>query len=282
MVSEDQYSPKEYWESRLNNSFDLTGVGQKGFDDIYNLKAYKARIRVLDELLKEMGLNPRDLHILDIGVGTGFYIDFWEKLGAAEIVGLDISGKSVSELKTRYPQYRFIEADISDREALVGERTFDIITAFDVFFHIVDEKQFQRALGNIRSLAHEDSVILILDVFSKSPVAEAAAHVRFRTYRYYQKALNASGMEIKRVKPVFYFLATPVDIDNLDSKFQRNLVLLTWRLNTFMAIACRKLGLLGRVMMTGWSHLLYRLERIALKHVTRGPSSKLAEIRLLR
>ena len=225
-MSEDQFSPKEYWESRLSNSFDLTGVGQKGFDDIYNLKAYKARIRGLDQLLKESGVKPQDLRILDIGVGTGFYIDFWKKLGAAEIVGLDISGKSVSELKARYPQYRFIETDISDSETLVGERTFDIITAFDVFFHIVDEKLFQRALENLRSLAHEDSVILILDVFSKSPVAQAAAHVRFRTYRYYQEALNASGMEIKHVKPVFYFLAPPIDIDNLDSRFQRNLVLL--------------------------------------------------------
>ena len=120
----------------MSKNFSLGGAGHTGLGLEYNKWLYKARIRALNKLLKDEQINPRGEQILDIGCGTGFYIDYWEKMGAAGIVGLDITEASISRLTAIYPKFKFVKADITD-EKLELKEEFDIITAFDVLFHIV-------------------------------------------------------------------------------------------------------------------------------------------------
>jgi len=152
MNQKQQYIPEEYWQKRLSKDFSLTGVGYLRFKIEYNIWLYRARLYTLKKILKRADFNCNGKKLLDIGVGTGFYIDFWKKSGVRNITGIDITTKSIEELKKKYPDCKFIKADISNKNIHLDEK-FDIITAFDVLFHIVEEDTFEIAIENIKKFS---------------------------------------------------------------------------------------------------------------------------------
>src|ERR1043166_8271428 len=91
--------------------------------------------------------------VLDVGSGTGFYVDRWLRLGA-RVTGLDLTEIAVAELSRAFPAARFLRADIgaSLDGVPLAPGWFDAVSAFDVLFHIVDDAQYARAFENIPSL----------------------------------------------------------------------------------------------------------------------------------
>ena len=89
--------------------------------------------------------------VLDIGCGTGFFIDRW-KSGVKRIVGIDITQVAVEKLRRQYPYVELHQMDIGDGAVGLSRNTFDAVSAFDVLYHIVDDAKYFAALGNIDSL----------------------------------------------------------------------------------------------------------------------------------
>ena len=273
----NNYHPDKYWEKRLSEDFSLGGVGFLGQGIEYNKWLYRARLRALTKLLKKHHIDPCGKRILDIGVGTGFYIDFWKKLGVTCITGLDITQKSISELAVKYPEHNFIKEDISGKVVYLREK-FDIITAFDVLFHIVDEDRFEQAIRNIKSLSHSDSWFLISDNFlgeHKPP----AFHENDRTLSRYKKALQANGLQIIEIQPIFYFSSTPIDVGSVKSKPLQQLLKVSWKIvcRVLYYANHRKLKKTGGASISfvlGW--LLYHIDGVILRCVKIGPSTKLS------
>ena len=222
-----EYKPEEYWENRLKDGLNLGVVGHIGFGLEYNKWLYKARIRTLNKLIRDQGISVTGKTVLDIGVGSGFYIDFWQNKGVAQITGIDITETSVSTLRTIYPQHRFIKADIGSDLDLYEE--FDIITAFDVLFHIVDEGAFEKAISNIRRLCHEKSYVLITDIFLKDPI-EPAFHENHRTLNRYIDILANNEMQIQAIYPIFYIMTEPFDQKAIKNSVCKILTSNLWRL----------------------------------------------------
>jgi 2-polyprenyl-3-methyl-5-hydroxy-6-metoxy-1,4-benzoquinol methylase len=88
---QEAFSPDVYWENRLSQNFSLGGVGHGLLGYQYNRWAYRLRDRVLRRHLAPLRLRLSDSSILDVGSGTGFYIDFWRNMGAGSISGSDLS-----------------------------------------------------------------------------------------------------------------------------------------------------------------------------------------------
>ncbi|MFC1938016.1 class I SAM-dependent methyltransferase [Chloroflexota bacterium] len=268
-----RYKADQYWQERLAKDFSLGGVGYLGLGVEYNKWLYKARTRALSKLLQRRQINPHGQRILDIGVGTGFYIDYWKGRGAEFITGLDITDKSISSLKARYPEYRFVKADISCQQLLIdGE--FDIITAFDVLFHIVDEDRFEQAIRNIKRLSHEKTKILITDSFLRN-YCPAAFHENDRTLGSYQEVMKNNGISMLELIPIFYFTNRPADSAAIRNKFIRVLLPHAWVALMWILRFNNRLGLLGRRMNSLLGHCLYLVDGIVLKYTKDGPSSKL-------
>lgn len=273
----DEYVPKEYWEKRLAERFTIEGVGHIAFGETYNEWAYKVRAAALRDLLAECRIDARGKTVLDIGVGTGYYLDLWKGLGAGDITGVDITSKSIGELQRRYPDERFLEADVTDPE-LELEGPFDIITAFDVLFHVVDEDRFHSALSNISRLAGDGGAILIMDFFLDRE-SGVGGHQKLRTREYYERALRENGMRLTEIRTVFTFMNPPFDVSRMRSSVARGLVRGTWWFNSNLARLCAKLGRAGEVVMLGWAPLLYHADRLASRRRGLGPSTKLALVR---
>jgi len=156
------YKPTEYWDKRLSQKFNLQGVGYCTFNEYYNFWLYKAKTRALKNIVKKYNIEIYDKTLLDIGCGTGYWVNFYKTL-KCNVTGIDISKTSVINLKLRYPQFEFIDVDFAlpNVSELINQK-FDIINAFDVFYHIVDDNSFQQALKNICLLSHNSTYLFII------------------------------------------------------------------------------------------------------------------------
>jgi SAM-dependent methyltransferase len=194
------YEPREFWEERLSEHFDLRGTGETGLSLAYNRACYSLRRRVLDRALREAGRDPAGRSVLDAGCGTGFFTAYYLARGA-RVTGLDIAPVSIERLRARHPGARFVLADVSD--AALGER-FDIVNAFDVLYHITDDARWERALRHLAEAVAPGGALLITDTFATLP--RPAAHNLPRPLERYRELLSLSGLELGTVYPTHLLL----------------------------------------------------------------------------
>lgn len=211
------YDAKEYWSKRLEGSLTLSRVGFSQFGQSYNEYMYKMKRQVLERAILKYKIDTPSIRILDIGCGNGFYVDIWRQKGVRGLTGIDITAISVKELSIKYPTFSFYEADISSptliKDLPLGSGKFDIVTAFDILFHIVDDDKFEQAIKNIGMLCSENGFIFITDLFlHKRPYV--IFHQKSRLLKEYVSTLSKQGIKIIDRIPVHYLLGAPVDIPN--------------------------------------------------------------------
>lgn len=200
-----EYSMHRYWEERLRQNFDLTGAGHAGLGRHYNAWLYKARLEALEKGLASIGRTLQGTCVLEAGCGTGFYTEYCRRQGVYTYVGVDITSVSVEILQERYPEFRFIRADITE-QTIEGE--FDIVLAADVLFHIVDDAAFERAVQNLCSVLLPHGLLIISDVFPKC-TTQVAPHVRLRSLDEYNRLLNENHIHLVLIEPIFAILQPP-------------------------------------------------------------------------
>jgi len=264
-----KYEPKDYWEQRLAKDFSLSGVGYLGLGKTLNKWRYRAMERNVDWIFNKHALNIRNKRILDIGCGTGFWIDYYLRKGGKDITGVDITEIAVDSLKKRYRNLKFYRADIT-KEIPVKDK-FDITFAFEVLHHIVNERDFDNAIENIREMSKKDSYILISDNFLRKyrpPTKDT--HSFSRTYDRYKKELEKNGIEIIDRAPIFYFLNQPEDINN---NLIRKCFVLGWQVT--MKLITR-FDFSANIM----GFLLYHLDGMILQFVKDSISSEVIVCRV--
>lgn len=199
------FDPVDYWNKRLDKEFSLRGVGHTVFSNSYNRWLYARKDRMLKQVFAGFPDQLSGKQVLDIGCGTGFFIQRYMHQGA-EVSGIDISRKSIAELGKKYPGSSFRELNISSADGNLPGRYFDIINMWDVMYHIVDDRGFEQACANIASMSREGTRFVVTDLFSSDEVIRPAEHVAFRTRRDYESALGKFGFEEERTYPLYRFL----------------------------------------------------------------------------
>ena len=263
------FETREYWERRLRDHFSLEGVGYLRLGRRYNEWMYRVRGEVFDAVTSELaasGLGPPGrtgpARVLDVGSGTGFYVDRWLRRGA-DVTGVDLTDVAVEGLRGRFPSARFVRADIGDPLADPLRREagrFDAISAFDVLFHIVDDAQYARALANIAALLRPGGWFLWSDNFIHQPTVRVAHQVS-RSLAEIEAALAGAGLEVVARRPMFVLMNYPADT-------RSRLARLAWTAMLAPAMLSDRLG--------GWlGALLYRLERRLVATKRESPSTEL-------
>jgi len=241
-----KYEPREYWEKRLRKHFNLKGVGCVRFNESYNKYLYSLKEMVLNRVLNEYHINVKGKSILDVGCGTGFFIEYYRERGAAKILGIDIAPISINNLRKKFTDVEFQVLDIS--KEIPFKNIFDLVNAFDVMYHIIDEDRFRKAILNICNATRRKGFVLITDVFGKRDI-RPAAHVKFRCYLKYKQLLLDGGVRILGIFPLYYLMGR-----GLPATLANNLALPFYLLDkTFHKLGFRQNGnniklLLGRKM----------------------------------
>lgn len=252
-----QFDPKDYWEQRLAARYNDEGVGYIGLGKSYNRWMYRVRRRVFTRLLRPIVRACPAPDVLDIGSGTGFYINLWEALGAGSITGVDITETAVAHLRDTHPGATFHCCDIGLPELPLAPASFDIITAGEILFHIVDDDHFAMALTNVAELLRPGGTFVFTDYFPHNRELRGETQV-CRMLPVVEGLLAERGLIIEQRKPVFTLMSTPVDSDSRVLQF-------LWKAQH---AAVARMPALGAVA----GALLYPLELLLARLLREGPS----------
>lgn len=258
-----QFDAGAYWKSRLRDNFDLTGVGFLRRSEAYNKWVYRVRTRQLDRIFQSHGWPVKGRAVLDIGCGTGYFIDHWLTRGADPVVGVDVAEVSVERLREKFPGVRFHRADISEARVDI-EGTFDYVSIFDVLYHIVDDRRFEQAVANLSGLCRPGARVIITDMFG-AVTTEVVKHVRNRSAAHYQEVFSRHGFSLKVLSPLFFTLMPPARLANKAAYWAGTLF---WEALTLPA----RWQPLGKL----WGAGLYGVDAVLRQLLNRGPSHHLA------
>lgn len=208
------YSPQDYWDGLLERQLDESGVAYPGLAASFNRAMYAALRASTGRLLDEHGLRREPGRVLDIGSGTGIWIDFWKAAGAAHLEGADLTEVSVQHLAAKYPDVAFRRADIGG-ELPAEEGTFDLVSVMSVLLHIVDEERWRTAFANVQRLLRPGGhAVLIEPVVAHGwhgPPFGPESNSRARPLAAYRQAVADAGLELVEVRPATVLLANPID-----------------------------------------------------------------------
>lgn len=254
---------QQYWERRLRDHAGLAGVGYLGKGRRYNQWMYRVKGAVLARAVHALGLDLGAMNVLDIGSGTGFFVDKWQQLGAKTVVGTDIAAVAVENLRKQFPGGEFFQLDIGG-DLPPGQREYDLVSAFDVLYHIVDDRRFQCAIANIHALLRSGGWFVFTESFVHTG-AQRSEHQVSRPLAEIEQLLRETGFQSVYRKPMFVLMNFPVDASAAFWKW-------LWRVVTFPAGKVEALGfLLGG--------LLYPFELFLTARLAEGPSTEIMACR---
>jgi SAM-dependent methyltransferase len=205
------FDAAQYWETRLSSHYTLQGVGYSSLGRSFNEWMYRVRKHVFRRLMNSLHLDLKNTTVLDVGSGTGFYIDLWKRLGVQSVTGVDITQTAVDNLKRRFPENRFYQADIGT--SLPWTDTYGAITAFDVLFHIVSDENFSAAIRNCYQALQPNGVFIFSDNFLHRPRVELEHQVS-RSLDDIQRVVTDAGFRIEKRVPMFSVMNYPVDSES--------------------------------------------------------------------
>jgi len=255
-----EFDPKNYWEKRLAENYNLKGVGDIGLSESYNVFLYRVRSNVFKYITSNLKLN-RSSSVLDIGSGTGFYIGLWIDAGIKKIMGSDLTETAVEQLQTNFPNNEFMQLDIG--RPLAPElacRQFDVVSAYDMLFHIVDDSLYKRALMNFSKLVKPGGTL----VFSDNLMSDSDLRIEHQVSRLetdVKTLMQENGFVLKRVVPMFVFMNDPVRTQSRIMK----------RLFSSIYVFASKGEWQGKLI----GSILFPIELLLIRLLGRGPSTEI-------
>lgn len=213
MGMSESYDPKGYWEHRLSQYYGPRAVGNLSSSESYNAWLYRSKRRCLNGVFEDFDLHGK--RVLDVGCGTGYFVNWFLRRGA-RVCGIDITEFSVRALKARFAA-EFHVADVSSQDADLRGR-HDVVNAWDVMYHIVDEAAFERALKNIARSVASGGLLLVTDRFGAAGDEQVAAHVRLRCLRTYQRILSARGFDLLELRFLYRWMNRRVLAPAIDDR----------------------------------------------------------------
>jgi SAM-dependent methyltransferase len=105
---------------------------------------YRARRKVLADLIRRTVCPPANARILEIGCGTGHNLPMLSGFGEVDAVELDEGARALAEARLGKP----VMADPLPEMRGVPDAHYDMIGAFDVIEHIVDDRAALAAVAS--------------------------------------------------------------------------------------------------------------------------------------
>jgi 2-polyprenyl-3-methyl-5-hydroxy-6-metoxy-1,4-benzoquinol methylase len=177
----------------------------------FNTWRYRVRRIVFRRLVRQLALPLGTLSVLDVGCGTGFYLEQWQALGVASVAGLDISDWVVRVLPRTFPNVTFYRANIGGTDPPLPVQAFDVVTAIDVLVHLVDDAAYLRAIQNLHRSLKPGGYLLYSDSFFHGPDKQSGDYWRGRSLASVTTAMDDSGFEIVSRVPMSVLMSQPTD-----------------------------------------------------------------------
>lgn len=114
-----------------------------------------------------MAMKRKEPRLLDVGSGTGHWIDFMrDTFYARRCFGVEITARMAAHLREKYAareEVTILERDVSEPDfgpELLGGAV-DYVTAIGVMFHIVDDERWAQAVRNLSRCLKVGGLLLV-------------------------------------------------------------------------------------------------------------------------
>lgn len=198
--SADRFDATSYWRHRIARHPGLVGTGTSFMPEAWQRSLYQAKERAYAALLGRQGVALAGARVLDFGCGTGYFEDVWAGEGAAHLAGIDVVEGSIERLARAHPDRRYLCVDLAETpEGARALGEFDLVTAIDVLYHVVDDAALARVIGALAERMAPGGWLLFTDALRD---ARPAPHVRFRSAERWASVLGAHGLAVVDREPV--------------------------------------------------------------------------------
>ncbi len=253
------FDHEAYWSERYR-VIDLTRSGHIDLPEAYNRWLYRRKCECLLRDLRRVGFRPRGASVLEIATGTGVYVDAWKRQGVGRLVGIDFSAAATEALRGRFPEFTFHQRDLAEPGlADVTGKGFDLVTAVDMLYHIVENERFPQAFANLADTVRPGGLLAIHDYFSRRGELDFG-YLKRRPFESYAAALDSAGFDIVSRTSTFFF---SVQADNIADPDWRMRLHTLWK-KFMLPRIYRSPNLAGVV--------LYWVDRILGTCLRQGPS----------
>lgn len=206
---------RAYWRGRMEKHPPLQATGTLPFDELYQRWLYRLKERAIDNVLSAARLDLFGRQVINLGCGHGYFERFFASRGATRITGVDFVESAIARLTRDQPAFEYLVADLGGEvPAALKGRTFDLVSAIDVLYHIVDDATFERALSNACALCARGGVLLWTDAPGRSRRGPQG-HCRYRALNDYLPTLSAHGFSLVADVPMYCLL----DVENSFSRW---------------------------------------------------------------
>jgi len=124
---------------------------QRAFWNDWNAAAREHAVGDVSQRQREValgwleGIGRRDLAIIDLGCGAGWFCTDLKAFGPT--TGVDISDQVLERARERMPDVRFIAGDITTLD--LGAGAFDVVVTLEVLSHVADQPAFMAGVARI-------------------------------------------------------------------------------------------------------------------------------------
>ena len=205
-----------YWRDlvRPSSTDDLAQVGHPDMGTAFNRSAYALRLKALERALRDVSVEPRTACVFEAAYGTGFYLEYWRARGCKHVCGVDISEGACARGQINFPNYDLRVGDLAtldkqqDWRELLGR--FDVVTAIDVIYHLVDDDRAALAMTHLAALLGAGGIMVLTEKPQglDGPRTEASI-VRRRPWRWYDDILGRRGLVREVTLPVMWGMDPP-------------------------------------------------------------------------
>lgn len=249
---------RAHWDRRHSTMPPMLAIGDASLGSPFNAWMYRVRRGVFLASVAPALHGMNQFAALDIGSGTGFYVDCWSKLGAAEVIASDLAPTAVRRLRRQSAASRVLELDITSPRASLPARIFDAVSAMDILFHITDDAAYARAIRNLASLCAPGGIVVVSENFRPDRTHRLSENHTDRSEMEIFALLRKAGLDVLARHRMFMLMNEP---QNSRSRCHRS----WWATLSCTLARTPQLGaLLGPV--------LYPLERWLVKLPAPGPS----------
>jgi SAM-dependent methyltransferase len=261
------FDPRAFWEKRHTSAYGPESVGYAGLGVPYNEWMYRVRRHVVERQLRKSHIDLSKRDVLDIGSGTGFYVDLWKRQHVRSVTGSDFAPYAVRALREKFSDARFVELDVTSESLPPQVEQYDVVSAFDILYHIVDDEKYRRAIANIRSVLRPGGYFILSENFL-AHTRETGLHQVSRTYAEIVAMLEENGFIVLQRAPVFFLMNRPL-------KSSSGALAKSWK------VIRRITAMRERPWLGGWlGALLYPVELASLPFMTTGPSTEMMVCRV--
>jgi SAM-dependent methyltransferase len=250
----------DWWEARHRDLRGFDAVGYAGAGEAYNSWLYRVRRHLFRRHVAP--LVDAKSSVLDVASGTGFYLDRWREAGVTDLAGSDVSQTAVAGLRAGHPGVPIDRFDISGPAVRLPQGHFDVVSAFDVLFHLIDDDDYRRAWANLARLVRPGGLLVFSENFRVAGPRRFASVQVNREEDEILAVVDDNGFELTERWPMFVVMNAPARGDR--PRLQ------AWWLRVHKQLMARTWigGPLGAA--------LYPVELACLATVRRAPSTELA------